>query len=41
MVGSVTPRQEISRRVAEGTQLGMAVEGLTAADLAFRSGYGA
>lgn len=31
---AVTLRQRISRRIAEGTQLGMALEGLTAADLA-------
>ncbi|MFL6054022.1 MAG: enoyl-CoA hydratase/isomerase family protein [Actinoallomurus sp.] len=31
---AVTLRQRISRRMAEGTQLGMALEGLTAADLA-------
>jgi enoyl-CoA hydratase/carnithine racemase len=35
---AVTLRQRISRRMAEGTQLGMALEGLTAADLAYRSG---
>jgi len=31
---AVTLRQRVSRRLAEGTQLGMALEGLTAADLA-------
>ncbi|GHJ36878.1 enoyl-CoA hydratase/isomerase family protein [Streptomyces sp. TS71-3] len=31
---AITLRQRISRRMAEGTQLGMALEGLTAADLA-------
>ncbi|MFE2517911.1 enoyl-CoA hydratase/isomerase family protein [Streptomyces mirabilis] len=35
---AVTLRQRISRRMAEGTQLGMALEGLTAADLAYGSG---
>ncbi|MEV6057138.1 enoyl-CoA hydratase/isomerase family protein [Streptomyces sp. NPDC052107] len=30
---AVTLRQRVSRRIAEGTQLGMALEGLTAADL--------
>ena len=34
---AVTLRQRISRRIAEGTQLGMALEGLTAADLAQQS----
>jgi hypothetical protein len=34
-------RQRISRRMAEGTPLGMALEGLTAADLAYGSGDGA
>ncbi|WP_329460798.1 enoyl-CoA hydratase/isomerase family protein [Streptomyces sp. NBC_01497] len=34
---AVTLRQRISRRLAEGTQLGMALEGLTAADLAHQS----
>ncbi|MFE2431272.1 enoyl-CoA hydratase/isomerase family protein [Streptomyces sp. NPDC059373] len=38
---AVTLRQRISRRMAEGTQLGMALEGLTAADLAYRSEDGA
>ncbi|MFJ2648010.1 enoyl-CoA hydratase/isomerase family protein [Streptomyces sp. NPDC087420] len=33
---AVTLRQRISRRIAEGTQLGMALEGLTAADLAYQ-----
>jgi enoyl-CoA hydratase/carnithine racemase len=33
---AVTLRQRISRRMAEGTQLGMALEGLTAADLAYQ-----
>jgi enoyl-CoA hydratase/carnithine racemase len=32
---AVTLRQRISRRMAEGVQLGMALEGLTAADLAY------
>jgi enoyl-CoA hydratase/carnithine racemase len=31
---AVTLRQRISRRMAEGTALGLALEGLTAADLA-------
>jgi enoyl-CoA hydratase/carnithine racemase len=31
---AVALRQRVSRRLAEGTQLGMALEGLTAADLA-------
>ena len=31
---AITVRQRLSRRMAEGTQLGMALEGLTAADLA-------
>jgi hypothetical protein len=31
---AITLRQRLSRRMAEGTQLGMALEGLTAADLA-------
>ena len=35
---AVTVRQRISRRMAEGTQLGMALEGLTAADLQYRNG---
>ena len=35
---AVTLRQRISRRMAEGTQLGMALEGLTAADLAQHQG---
>ncbi|MFJ8025312.1 hypothetical protein [Streptomyces sp. NPDC096311] len=35
---AVTPRQRISRRIAEGTQLGMALEGRTAADRAYGSG---
>lgn len=30
---AVTLRQRLSRRMAEGTQLGLALEGLTAADL--------
>ncbi|MFD7389197.1 hypothetical protein ACFV46_12095 [Streptomyces sp. NPDC059852] len=30
---AVTLRRRISRRMAEGLQLGMALEGLTAADL--------
>lgn len=38
---AVALRQRVSRRMAEGTQLGMALEGLTAADLAYRSGDGA
>ncbi|MBC7267324.1 MAG: enoyl-CoA hydratase/isomerase family protein, partial [Streptomyces sp.] len=33
---AVTLRQRISRRMAEGLQLGMALEGLTAADLAYQ-----
>ena len=33
---AVTQRQRISRRMAEGIQLGMALEGLTAADLAYQ-----
>jgi enoyl-CoA hydratase/carnithine racemase len=33
---AVTLRQRLSRRIAEGTQLGMALEGLTAADLAYQ-----
>lgn len=33
---AVTLRQRVSRRMAEGTQLGMALEGLTAADLAYQ-----
>jgi enoyl-CoA hydratase/carnithine racemase len=33
---AVTLRQRISRRMAEGVQLGMALEGLTAADLAYQ-----
>jgi enoyl-CoA hydratase/carnithine racemase len=32
---AVTLRQRISRRIAEGTVLGMALEGLTAANLAY------
>src|SRR5262249_56625855 len=35
---AVTVRQRISRRMAEGTQLGMALEGLTAANLPYRNG---
>lgn len=35
---AVTLRQRISRRLAEGTQLGMALEGLTAADMAYQNG---
>jgi enoyl-CoA hydratase/carnithine racemase len=31
---AVALRQRVSRRLAEGTQLGMALEGLSAADLA-------
>jgi enoyl-CoA hydratase/carnithine racemase len=34
---AVTLRQRVSRRLAEGTQLGMALEGLTAADLAHQA----
>jgi hypothetical protein len=34
---AVALRQRVSRRIAEGTQLGMALEGLSAADLAYRS----
>jgi enoyl-CoA hydratase/carnithine racemase len=37
---AITLRQRISRRMAEGTQLGMALEGLTAADLAHQGGDG-
>jgi enoyl-CoA hydratase/carnithine racemase len=33
---AITLRQRISRRMAEGTQLGMALEGLSAADLAYQ-----
>jgi len=33
---AVTVRQRLSRRMAEATQLGMALEGLTAADLAYQ-----
>ena len=33
---AVTLRQRISRRLAEAVQLGMALEGLTAADLAYQ-----
>jgi enoyl-CoA hydratase/carnithine racemase len=33
---AVTVRQRLSRRIAEATQLGMALEGLTAADLAYQ-----
>lgn len=33
---AVTLRQRVSRRMAEGTALGMALEGLTAADLAYQ-----
>src|SRR5262249_17221089 len=33
---TVTQRQRISRRMAEGIQLGMAPEGLTAANLAYQ-----
>jgi hypothetical protein len=38
---AVTLRQRISRRMAEGTQLGMALEGLTAADLTYQGAAGA
>jgi enoyl-CoA hydratase/carnithine racemase len=34
---AITMRQRVSRRIAEGTQLGMALEGLSAADLAYQS----
>jgi enoyl-CoA hydratase/carnithine racemase len=34
---AITLRQRVSRRIAEGTQLGMALEGLSAADLAYQS----
>ncbi len=34
---AVTLRQRVSRRMAEGLQVGMALEGLTAADLAYQS----
>jgi enoyl-CoA hydratase/carnithine racemase len=34
---AITLRQRVSRRIAEGTQLGMALEGLTAADLPHQS----
>ncbi len=34
---AVTLRQRISRRLAEGLQVGMALEGLTAADLAYQA----
>jgi hypothetical protein len=33
---AVTVRQRLSRRMAEATQLGMALEGLSAADLTYR-----
>jgi enoyl-CoA hydratase/carnithine racemase len=33
---AVALRQRVSRRLAEGTQLGMALEGLSAADLAYQ-----
>ncbi len=33
---AITLRQRVSRRMAEGTALGMALEGLTAADLAYQ-----
>ena len=33
---ALTLRQRLSRQMAEGTALGMALEGLTAADLAYR-----
>jgi enoyl-CoA hydratase/carnithine racemase len=33
---AITLRQRLSRRMAEGVQLGMALEGLTAADLAYQ-----
>ena len=33
---AITVRQRLSRRMAEATQLGMALEGLTAADLAYQ-----
>jgi len=35
---AVTVRQRLSRRMAEATQLGMALEGLTVADLAYQPG---
>jgi len=35
---AVSLRQRLSRRIAEGTQLGMALEGLSAADLAYHHG---
>ena len=35
---AVTLRQRISRRMAEAVKLGMALEGLTAADLAYQQG---
>jgi len=34
---AVALRQRVSRRIAEGTALGMALEGLSAADLAYQS----
>jgi enoyl-CoA hydratase/carnithine racemase len=35
---AVTVRQRLSRRMAEATQLGLALEGLSAADLAYQQG---
>jgi enoyl-CoA hydratase/carnithine racemase len=35
---AITVRQRLSRRMAEATQVGMALEGLTAADLAYPQG---
>jgi len=35
---ALTLRQRLSRRIAEGTQLGMALEGLSAADLPYQQG---
>ena len=35
---AVALRQRVSRRIAEGTQLGMALEGLSAADLPYQQG---
>ncbi|WP_433277482.1 enoyl-CoA hydratase/isomerase family protein [Pseudonocardia xinjiangensis] len=37
---AVMLRQRVSRRMAEGTALGMALEGLTAADMAYRQAIG-
>jgi hypothetical protein len=34
---AVTLRQRISRRIAKGVPLGMALEGLSAADLSYQS----